>query len=264
MDRLTSRQREIVGLACEGCTDKQIALRLAISVETVHGHWKAIRSRLQVSSRSEAIANLLGRVNEFQRVELEQQRSKLSERLDAKNVGRRDYEAEIAQLTELTKRQAELLRTSMADSERRTAKALLRLDHLEALNDLTYQTKMLLHKGEFGASWRKFFVSESVGDYGISCDQWMDGTKSFFDIILPQYVERNVPVILGAGDGTGRVIVTYEVDTGNGVRFMLDLLTCDEKTGTYHGVTIDITDWAPQIEQLAKNGWFTRLASTSA
>jgi DNA-binding CsgD family transcriptional regulator len=264
MNQLTARQQEIVGLACEGLTDKQIARQLKLSVETVHGHWKAVRSRLNVSSRSEAIARLLNQANRAQLAALEQQRFDLSERLDAKSVGRRDYEAEIAQLAELTKRQAELLRTSMADAERRTAKALRRLDHLEALNDLTFQTKALLHKGEFGASWRKYFMSESAGDYGISCDQWMDGTKSFFDIILPQYVERNIPVILSAGGGTGRVLVTYEVDTGSGVRFMLDLLTCDEETGTYNGLTIDITEWAPQIEQLAKNGWLARLASAPA
>jgi DNA-binding CsgD family transcriptional regulator len=50
---LTSRQRELVGLALEGLSDKGIARRLVISEHTVGNHFRAIYSKLGISKRSQ-------------------------------------------------------------------------------------------------------------------------------------------------------------------------------------------------------------------
>jgi DNA-binding CsgD family transcriptional regulator len=50
---LTGRQRELVGLALEGLSDKGIARRLAISEHTVGNHFRAIYSKLGISKRSQ-------------------------------------------------------------------------------------------------------------------------------------------------------------------------------------------------------------------
>jgi DNA-binding NarL/FixJ family response regulator len=52
---LTTRQAEILGLLCEGLTNKAIATRIHLSEFTVRGHIQSIFSLLCVSSRSQAI-----------------------------------------------------------------------------------------------------------------------------------------------------------------------------------------------------------------
>ncbi len=52
---LTSRERDTLGLMCEGLADKEIAARLGVSPNTVRNHVAALYSKLDVHSRSEAI-----------------------------------------------------------------------------------------------------------------------------------------------------------------------------------------------------------------
>jgi PAS domain S-box-containing protein len=52
---LTSRERDSLGLMCEGLADKEIAARLGVSPNTVRNHVAALYSKLDVHSRSEAI-----------------------------------------------------------------------------------------------------------------------------------------------------------------------------------------------------------------
>jgi DNA-binding NarL/FixJ family response regulator len=56
---LTNREREILKLLTEGLTKKQIAERLFVAPYTIHTHSKNIYSKLQVHSRSEAVAKAL-------------------------------------------------------------------------------------------------------------------------------------------------------------------------------------------------------------
>jgi len=53
---LTEREREVLNLVVQGQSNQQIADNLVISLATVKAHISSILSKLQVSSRSEAIA----------------------------------------------------------------------------------------------------------------------------------------------------------------------------------------------------------------
>ena len=55
---LTDRQRDLVDLAAQGLSDKEIALRVGISHNTVGNHFNAIYARLGISKRSQLIAIL--------------------------------------------------------------------------------------------------------------------------------------------------------------------------------------------------------------
>ncbi|RYG26421.1 PAS domain S-box protein [bacterium] len=55
---LSPRQREIMELAAQGLTDKEIALRTGLSVGTLRSHWDRMRARLGASSRGEVIARV--------------------------------------------------------------------------------------------------------------------------------------------------------------------------------------------------------------
>jgi len=54
IDSLTEREREIIRLWTGGKTDKQIAGKLDISVETIKSHAKHILLKLHVHNRTEA------------------------------------------------------------------------------------------------------------------------------------------------------------------------------------------------------------------
>jgi len=53
---LTEREREVLNLVVQGQSNRQIADAMFISVATVKAHVSSILSKLQVSSRAEAIA----------------------------------------------------------------------------------------------------------------------------------------------------------------------------------------------------------------
>ncbi|WP_213939159.1 helix-turn-helix transcriptional regulator [Pseudomonas sp. dw_612] len=52
---LTARERDVLGLICEGLADKEIAARLKLAPNTVRNHVSTVYSKLNVHSRSEAI-----------------------------------------------------------------------------------------------------------------------------------------------------------------------------------------------------------------
>jgi len=56
---LTERENEVLGLLVEGLTNPEIAVRLYVSKSTVKFHVSSILNKLQVSSRTEAVAKAL-------------------------------------------------------------------------------------------------------------------------------------------------------------------------------------------------------------
>lgn len=54
IEKLTHREQEVLGLVAEGATDKEIAVRLSLSLHTVKSHMRNILAKLQVNSRREA------------------------------------------------------------------------------------------------------------------------------------------------------------------------------------------------------------------
>ena len=58
---LTSREREVLGLAASGHTDRKIAESLVISPRTVHRHMSNIFVKLDVTSRAAATAHAVRR-----------------------------------------------------------------------------------------------------------------------------------------------------------------------------------------------------------
>ena len=60
MSELTTRELEVLGLLVTGLTNKEIAEALVISDNTVKRHLKAIFVKLDVNTRSAAVAKAIG------------------------------------------------------------------------------------------------------------------------------------------------------------------------------------------------------------
>jgi LuxR family transcriptional regulator, maltose regulon positive regulatory protein len=54
-DRLTARERDVLAMISQGCSNKRIARGLEISPETVKSHVKRIFLKLAVGTRTEAV-----------------------------------------------------------------------------------------------------------------------------------------------------------------------------------------------------------------
>jgi DNA-binding NarL/FixJ family response regulator len=54
-DKLTPREREVLQALAQGLSDKEIAQRFHVGVGTVHTHVSSILSKLEVSSRLQAL-----------------------------------------------------------------------------------------------------------------------------------------------------------------------------------------------------------------
>jgi DNA-binding NarL/FixJ family response regulator len=61
IEQLSPRELEVLELAAKGLRNKAIADRLGISIRTVEGHFNSIFSKLNVSSRMEAVLEALSR-----------------------------------------------------------------------------------------------------------------------------------------------------------------------------------------------------------
>lgn len=59
---LTVREKEVLGLLADGCTPKEIAVKLNISWQTVRNHIRFIYDKLHVHTRTDAVLKYLGRV----------------------------------------------------------------------------------------------------------------------------------------------------------------------------------------------------------
>jgi NarL family two-component system response regulator LiaR len=59
LDQLTERELEVLKLAAKGITNREIARELALSARTIQAHLSTIFSKMQVSSRTEAVVRAL-------------------------------------------------------------------------------------------------------------------------------------------------------------------------------------------------------------
>ena len=60
VEPLSARELDVLKLLAQGCADKKIAETLVIARETIHKHLRNIYGKLDVHSRTEAIAHELG------------------------------------------------------------------------------------------------------------------------------------------------------------------------------------------------------------
>ena len=66
MNKLTTREREILAQLCQGLPNKTIANRLGLSISTVKVHVCRVFKKLQVTNRTEALLAAQAAASELQ------------------------------------------------------------------------------------------------------------------------------------------------------------------------------------------------------
>lgn len=257
---ITQRQREILNLAAQGLTDKQIAIELSIATETVLSHWKVLREKFDESSRSAILARVLIEQGATDRVLLESERDELLFQLGQCSQLRLELERVNRKLQSVLDHQAEFLAATMSAQDKKNASLKQQVDYLGKLEELTRKTNTIIHEGEYGASWRKYFISTSIDFTGTYAPQWISGEVNFIELLHPEFVAPNLSKFAPFAEGNHKIALTFYMKGTNGSRQMLDLLTCDivgdDGTGDYHGVSVDITDFVDQLDEMAALGQF--------
>ncbi|MEW6741087.1 MAG: response regulator transcription factor [Nitrospirota bacterium] len=59
-ESVSSREKEIIDLVCQGCTNKEMASKLSLSEQTVKAHLSRIFRKFNVSNRSQLVALVAG------------------------------------------------------------------------------------------------------------------------------------------------------------------------------------------------------------
>lgn len=62
MDELSGRENQVVLLAADGLTDKEIAKRLDLQLATIRTYWERIRDKLGTSNKVQSISRLLAQL----------------------------------------------------------------------------------------------------------------------------------------------------------------------------------------------------------
>ena len=62
---LSPRLIQIVNLAAEGLTDKEIARKLGVSTSTVDFHWKRLRAMYELGTRTGIVVRVLRQMNDY-------------------------------------------------------------------------------------------------------------------------------------------------------------------------------------------------------
>jgi len=56
---LSAREKEVLALLSKGYSNKEIAEKLSLSVETIHGYLKHVYEKMHVRSRAEAVSKYI-------------------------------------------------------------------------------------------------------------------------------------------------------------------------------------------------------------
>ena len=173
-DRGQSRETELLTLAAQGLTDKEIAKTLGISIDTVDTYWRRIRNRYSVSSRTEAVARAVS--EELTRA-LERERLE-KERLLREMAERHRVERELRNLMQRLEERVANRTEQLQDA----------LDRLRAVQAVVEGTGAVVWWSRGEPPWPVLYISENVSQWGYRPDEITAGNVLLKDIMHPEDV----------------------------------------------------------------------------
>lgn len=264
---LSPRMAEILKLAAQGKTDKEIALHLHIGAETVSTHWKRLRAHFEAASRTEVVARVLASTYAEQFESLRDERELLLFEIAERERAERKLQELNDQLEAEVVRRTQWLANLITEYQQRIEEVEKRRDYLERVNSELYESPVVLFRNEYTGLFRQLFFSESVGRImGYPAEDWMAGRISPLHCLPPEeasFVLKSVEAFASSESKyhlAPMSILSKEGKMQHTLNF-LKVDDLDEKgQGTYLGAAVHLNPWLTQLRGLVASGWLDQLS----
>jgi len=237
---LPHRLSEILSLASEGLTDKQIANHLGIQASTVESHWKRLRTLFGASARIEILARALRTREALEQLD----KDKLVEKLLAEISERKQIEESLRNaVAERDKAAMDLIQmTTLRVNDRSAAEKMAWRETLERAIE---STGCMVYHSQLGAPWQKYNITQNASIFGIDAMMFLTVSASELPFHPPDMaaIIPSLPQIL-ASNALG-LIWEYRIRVDEGLRWFRDYTSFRYSDGTpvdYTGVCFDVTD----------------------
>jgi DNA-binding CsgD family transcriptional regulator len=257
-EKISARLQQVLELAALGHTDKEIAQELGLAVSTISSHWKEIRRRFESSSRTEIVARMIARKQEASTISAQERDQLLFEAAERKRI---EEELVLAneRLDQALREQHDIMVKITAEQEQRYVEMRLRLEHLEAVNEIMVEFGIMPNIGEHGASWRKILVPDTLRNFGYEPDDIVAGKVTVFGTVVPEDLASRF-YEYERQKHTGKVLLATRLVCADGsYRNILGLCHLDppneDNIGKGRFVSIDITEWVDELKEFISRGW---------
>ena len=244
---MAKRGEEILSLAANGLTDKQIADRLKISVRTVESHWRRMREETGIPNRSGLLGSMLNQrlaqereVFEAKIKGLEEQIQNFDKREIALQQLQEEFEAQVRERSRVLHEELSTLYDQVTK---------LKARHIEGdvLNTIVLKSSVLAYRLAFEAPHQVLYLSESVRQFGYRPDDFTGGGAPFSVLVHPEdFPNIWSEAMLEFEKGRRMVDRRYRLVSRNGdIRWVFERavleLDADQNPESIAGFAFDIT-----------------------
>lgn len=210
---LPARLLEVLTLAAEGLTDKEIAQKLGLGETTVITHWKRLRERYDLPNKASIIARHLQEEVEPLREAHEALLYEVARRKQAEL----ELSAVNARLSEGLDQRAQNLAHVVTTSRREGTRLLAKLRDLSFLTEALGQTSAIVSQGEMTFPFRKTMMSDEIRKYGYTPAQFTEGELGPEDLIHPDDLGEVLGAVeSGLAANQGAIGLRYRVRDAQG------------------------------------------------
>jgi DNA-binding CsgD family transcriptional regulator len=257
MNSLTARLAQVLELGASGLTDKEIALRLGISHQTVESHWKKIRKHFAASSRTEVVARVAEQLKEKEvaalREELERLLFEIAERQRTEEqlriANQRLQEALCAREEHIVRVIESRSQEYIRQANQEEPPAMPEPGHWQIqLESAIERSGIVVYQGEIDRGWRKLGATQNVSRFGFSAEDLVTSRVRIADRVPAEDLIRiQVELEAALAERAPKAVVAYRVAGADGsLRWMRDHMVFDYlPDGTpdqYFGIVVDIQD----------------------
>jgi DNA-binding CsgD family transcriptional regulator len=183
---MARRGEEILSLAANGLTDKQIADQLKISVRTVESHWRRMREETGIPNRSGLLGAMLQERLERERAIFEEKIATLEREI--KNFADREGEAKLLQtkFEDSVRERSRVLHEELSTLYDQVTKLKARQIEGEVLNAIVLKSSVLAYRIAYEAPHEILYMAESVRQFGYRPDDFTGGGAPLSVLVHPE------------------------------------------------------------------------------
>ena len=163
-------------------------------------------------------------------------------------------------LAEVLKENQRLLSEQMSATAKFRSQQGNRLERLEKLTNILREQVVVIHEGEYGASWRNTFMTEAVDITGYAHEKWTDGEVTIYDVMRPEDTAHALKSLENMNGTNERCIISYRAKDKDGNPILLiDFIKMEpfdeHGVGRYVAFSFLGTEWADELKKLVESGW---------